>query len=91
MIASLAAVLSFYFVLCFIFSEELRELQNYPVFLLSLIDFVVTGPGISLEILMNQFIDYHSSHYLTHDTNSFENYNAFRRFVRRYLGMSFLF
>ena len=48
--------MNLYLVCCFLFNSDLRELKNYPIFLVNLIDLVVTGPGFFSLLFSNQFI-----------------------------------
>ena len=44
-------------------SSDLRELKNYPIFLLSLVDSLVTGPGYVWQFITRQFVVYHQSNF----------------------------
>ena len=59
--AFVSLALNVYLVGCFVFSPDIRELKNYPIFLLTVIDLVVTGPGFCGRFVSEQFIRYHSS------------------------------
>ena len=45
-----------YLVCCFLFNSDFRELKNYPIFLVNLIDLIVTGPGFFSLLFSQQFI-----------------------------------
>ena len=49
-------VMNIYLMCCFLRSKELHKLENYPLFLLSSIDFFVTGPGYLFFFFSSQFI-----------------------------------
>ena len=59
--AANSTILNLYLTCCFLTSSDLRELKNYPIFLLSLTDFIVTGPGYIWKYISEQFIVYHPS------------------------------
>ena len=61
--ATISTMLNLYLTCCFLMSPDLRELKNYPIFLLSLTDFIVTGPGYSWKYISKQFIVYHPSNF----------------------------
>ena len=42
--------------LCFLLVSELRELHNYPIFLLGLADFIVSGPGFAQSLFSYEFL-----------------------------------
>ena len=58
---SISFCVNLYLVCCFLFSADLRELKNYPIFLVNVIDLVVTGPGFMSLVFSDQFIRLHSS------------------------------
>ena len=79
-----------YLVCCFLFNSDLRELKNYPIFLVNLIDLVVTGPGFFSLVFSEQFIQHHPS-----SNHSKQGYfvswlNSVRYFVYPYGGNLFL-
>ena len=59
--AFISLVLNAYLTGCFLFSSELRELQNYPIFLLTTIDFIVTSLGYLGKFVSRNFIIFHPS------------------------------
>ena len=59
--AFILSLLNAYLTGCFLFSSELRELQNYPIFLLTTIDFLVTSLGYLGKFFSRNFIIYHPS------------------------------
>ena len=73
---SMATALNFYLVSSLISSTELRDAVNYPVFLLTVIDFLTTGPGYILCYLAREFILYHPSNfpenYISHGIQLYE-------------------
>ena len=55
-VAVISLWLDVYLLCCFLFSTDLRKLENYPLFMLSLIDLLVTGPGFLGQFITRQFI-----------------------------------
>ena len=87
-IALVSTILNLYFVLCFLIDAELRELQNYPIFLTTLIDFIACGFGFLGDMFSKEFLRHHFSSYgsklentLSAETSLF-NYMQLRRYIR---------
>ena len=73
---SIATNLNFYLVCSYIFSFDVRDAVTYPIFLLTMIDFLTTGPGYIFCYLAHEFILYHPSNfpeaYISHGIASYE-------------------
>ena len=54
-----ALCVNLYLVASFLFDSDLRELKNYPIFFVSLTDFLVTGPGFASLVCSQHFIQPH--------------------------------
>ena len=52
--------LNLYLVCCFLFDADLRQLRNYPIFLLNFTDLLATGPGFFSLLVSQQFIQPHT-------------------------------
>ena len=48
--------INLYLVCCFLFNADIRCVKNYPIFLINLIDLLVTGPGFFSLVFSHQFI-----------------------------------
>ena len=80
---SIAADLNLYLVCSYVFSSELRDAVAYPIFLLTLIDFLTTGPGYLLCYVSREFILYHPSNFPEeYISQGFEFYEAIRRQIQ---------
>ena len=55
-LSTISGSVNFYLVCAFLFSAELRVLENYPIFLLTLVDYIVTVFGYLMEYIANQFV-----------------------------------
>ena len=91
--ASISNCINFYLVNSFLFFAEIRELENYPIFLLSLIDFLATGLGYMFEFISHEFIAFHSSTaWVNFESHGFQFYNEMRfqlrMFVKRHITVS---
>ena len=71
-----------YLVSCFIFNADLRQLNNYPIFLINFTDLLVTGPGFLLLLASQQFIQLHN-HLDLKNGGILQNWMAHLRFLVR--------
>ena len=67
--ALISSILNAYLTGCFLLEPDLRELQNYPIFLLTLTDFLVTTVG-SLGLFFTRYFVVH------HPSNYYKNFNS---------------
>ena len=56
---------------------------------MSLIDFLVTGPGITVSTFMNEFADFHNAVLSGYKPTSFEAYVRFRDSMRSHISILF--
>ena len=71
-------------VCCFLFNSDIRELKNYPIFLVNLIDLVVTGPGFFSLFFSQQFIQLKSSFNSSEQDYLVTWWNGIRDLIRPY-------
>ena len=71
-------------VCCFLFNSDIRELKNYPIFLVNLIDLVVTGPGFLSLFLSQQILQLHVLSYYSGQEYLVTWLNGIRAFVQSY-------
>ena len=73
-----------YMVCCFLFNSDIRELKNYPIFLVNLIDLVVTGPGFFSLFFSQQFLQLHFLSFYSDQEYLVTWLNGIRAFVQGY-------
>ncbi|XP_063710326.1 uncharacterized protein LOC134838925 [Symsagittifera roscoffensis] len=73
---------SLYLAVAFLTSSDLRELQNYPVFMTNIIDCLATGPGFMGFMLTSQVARYHPSQSIFFKPSSFTRYTGWRDSIR---------
>ena len=61
LVSLISTVCNTYLTACFLLNSELRCLDNYPLFLMSLIDLIITGPGYLWKFFTQQFVMQHPS------------------------------
>ena len=62
-ILSVAFSVNLYLACCYLFVGELRNLKNYPIFLVNLMDVLVTGPGFFLLFFCENFVRHEAGVY----------------------------
>ena len=86
-VALIASFVSLYFMLCFLISSDLREIKNYPIFLMTLVDFTVTGPGFAWNMFVRQILDSEISRVAMYSSSDFNGLNYVRSSLQSKLGI----
>ena len=84
----MSSAINLYFVCCCIFSSDIRQLQNYPIFFLTLLDCIITGPG-ALSFLISEETDMsvlYNEGYRASASSFFGGYSALRKFLKYNVG-----
>ena len=82
LITVISTLLNVYLTGCFLLDSEIRGLDHYPIFLLTTIDVIVTGPGYLWNFITYEFVSFHPSDLPGFVSNGIPLYDKLRSKIR---------